>query len=232
VGALGTWTALSLACAGVGRLVLVDDDAVELGNLNRQVLFRHADVGRPKVDAAADALRAFNPDLEVATANLRVTGPADVAAVIAGSDLVVATADRPAFAIDRWVNAAAFAQHVPHVSASLVTPSVRVGPLVRPGITGCTECQHIAARREHPDHDALVAYRTRHLRPGPTIGSLSSLVGSILSNDAIHLLTGVATPATEGRVVMVDARDLTVTHERIRREPDCEVCASAIHRAA
>jgi bacteriocin biosynthesis cyclodehydratase domain-containing protein len=232
VGALGTWTALSLACAGVGRLVLIDDDEVELANLNRQVLFRLADLGRPKVDAAADALHAFHPGIDVVRANMRVGSPADVAAVIAGADLVIATADRPAFAIDTWVNRAAVAQGVPHVSASLLTPHVRVGPLVRPGVTGCTECQHIAARREHPEHDALIAYRTRHLRPCPTLGSLSALVGSILSNDAIHLLTGVATPATQGHAVMIDSRDLTVTKEPVDRDPGCEVCACAIRHAA
>ena len=228
VGALGTWTAQALACAGVGRLVLLDDDVVELGNLNRQILFRHADVGRPKVDAAADALRDYAPEIDLVLLRRRVAGPADVAAATGGADLVVATADDPPFAIDRWVNEAALAQGVPHVSASLLPPFVRVGPLVRPGVTGCFECQHLAARRENPDHDALVAYRERHRRLVPALGPLSALVGAILSNDAIHLLTGVATPATEGHAVLVDGRDLRVTREPVGREPGCAACATAI----
>jgi molybdopterin-synthase adenylyltransferase len=230
-GALGTWTALSLASAGVGRLVLVDDDAVELGNLNRQILFRTTDVGRPKVRAAAEALAALNPDVELVREPRRIRGTADVASVIDGADLVIATADDPPYAIDRWVNAAATAGGVPHVSAGLLPPAVRVGPLVRPGVTGCVECQHIAARRENPDHDALVAYRERHRRPGAAIGSLSALVGAILSTDAIHLLTGLATPATEGRALLVDTRDMSVTHEPVGREPGCDVCPTAISPA-
>ena len=229
VGALGTWTAQALACAGVGRLVLVDDDAVELGNLNRQVLFRLADVGRPKVDAAAEALAAADPALDLVRLRRRIAGPADAEAVIAGADLAISTADDPPYAIDRWVNAAAVARRVPHVSASLLPPHVRVGPLVRPGVTGCVECQHIAARRAHPEHDALIAYRSRHHRQAAALGSLSALVGSVLSTDAIHLLTGVATPATEGHSVLVDSRDLGVTREPVEREPGCEVCAVAIH---
>ena len=231
-GALGTWTAMALACAGVGRLVLVDDDVVELGNLNRQILFRHADVGRAKVDVAAEALTAYDPRVTVGRIGRRMTSAVDVASVIAGSDLVVATADDPPYAIDRWVNAAAFDHGIPHVGASLLPPSVRVGPLVRPGVTGCLECQHRAARREHPDHDALVAYRERHPRTTPALGSLSALVGSVLSTDAIHLLSGVATPATEGHALMIDSRDMTVTREPVAREPGCAVCGDAIRAAS
>lgn len=231
VGALGTWTAQALACAGIGRLVLVDDDLVELGNLNRQVLFRHADVGRPKVEAAAEALRAFDPDLDVVCRQRRIAGADDAAAVSEGADLVVATADDPPFAIDRWVNEATLRLGIPHVSASLLPPFVRLGPLVRPGVTGCFECRHHAARREFADHDALVAYRERHRRLVPALGSLSALVGSVLSTDAIHLLTGAATPATEGHAVLVDARDLTVTREPVAREPECQACGTAIPAA-
>ena len=132
-GALGSWTAAGLACAGVGRLVLVDDDTVELSNLNRQLLFRRSDVGRAKVDAAHDALEAFNADLVVERVPLRVRSAADVDRVAEGADLIVATADDPPYAIERWCNEVAFARGIPHVSASQFPPHVRVGPLVRPG---------------------------------------------------------------------------------------------------
>src|SRR5215207_5611700 len=62
-GGLGSWALCGLACAGVGTLVLVDDDEIDLSNLNRQLLYRAADVGRRKVEVAAEALSAFNPGL-------------------------------------------------------------------------------------------------------------------------------------------------------------------------
>src|SRR3954471_10011056 len=88
VGGLGTWTAAALACAGVGHLTLVDDDRVELSNLNRQFLYRHADLGRLKADAAADALAAFDPELELGVVPRRVAGPEDAERVAAAHDVV------------------------------------------------------------------------------------------------------------------------------------------------
>src|ERR1700723_1546097 len=64
-GGLGSPVALYLAAAGIGRLGLVDDDAVSLSNLQRQILFRTADVGRAKVDAAARTLKALNPGVQI-----------------------------------------------------------------------------------------------------------------------------------------------------------------------
>ena len=93
VGGLGTWTAAALACSGVGHLTLVDDDRIELSNLNRQFLYRHADIGRLKVEAAADALAAFDPALDLTTHALRVAGPEDADRIVAGHDFVVELAD-------------------------------------------------------------------------------------------------------------------------------------------
>ena len=223
-GALGSWTAAGLACAGVGRLVLVDDDTVELSNLNRQLLFRRADVGRRKVDAAADALTAFNPGLEVERVHTRIASAADVERLARGADLVVGTADHPPLQIARWLNAGCTAAGVPHVTAAQFGSMVRLGPLYRPGITGCHACEEQAARDAYPDYDALVAYRAERKIVAATMGPPSGLVGSVLSMDALHLITGAATPSTQGRALVVDMRDLSTTAEELVRREDCEVC--------
>jgi bacteriocin biosynthesis cyclodehydratase domain-containing protein len=223
-GGLGSWTAANLACTGLGHLVLVDDDTVALSNLNRQLLFRHADLGRRKVDAAADALRAFDPELRITRAHRRVRCVEDVLDLAEGADLIVATADHPPYAIVRWIDEASVRLGVPHVSAAQFPPQVRVGPLFVPGVTGCLHCQETAARREFPEYDALVRYREAHHRPAATVGPLSGLVGSLLATDAMHLITGVATPATQGRALVIDSRTLAVDVETATREPGCERC--------
>lgn len=223
-GGLGSWTAAGLACAGIGHLVLVDDDTVELSNLNRQILFSCDDVGARKVEVAAPKLSAFDPRLNVVAVAQRVASADDIFDVARGADLIVGTADSPPYEIARWINSAALRLGIPHVHAAQFPPYVRVGPLFRPGVTGCLSCQEHAARRDYPDYDAVVAYRQRRNAAAATLGSLSGLVGSILSNDAIHLLTGLATPATEATAIVIDGRDLTVHKEPVRIEPECEMC--------
>ncbi|CAA9514469.1 MAG: Molybdopterin-synthase adenylyltransferase [uncultured Solirubrobacteraceae bacterium] len=225
VGALGSWTAAGLACAGVGRLVLIDDDTVELSNLNRQLLYRRCDVGRPKVDAAADALAAFNPGIEIVRMHRRIDGADDVARVAAGSDLVVGTADHPPHEIARWLNRGCVAAGVPHVTASQFAPMVKVGPLFRPGVTGCLACAERSARDRYPDYDALVAYRQGRPIAGATLGPPSALIGAIISMDAVHLITGAATPSTQGRSLMFDVRDLSMRVEDVAQDDGCEVCS-------
>jgi bacteriocin biosynthesis cyclodehydratase domain-containing protein len=224
VGGLGSWALCALACAGVGRLTLVDDDTVALSNLNRQLLYRRCDVGRPKVDAAAEALLAFNPALRIETVRRRVRSAADAAAAVAGADFVVETADWPVHEIGRWINDACVRAGVPHVGAGQFPPRVRIGPTYVPGRTGCLLCQEAAMRRDFPLFDELVASRLAHAAPAPTLGPASGLVGSIIAMDVVHAVTGIADPATLGRALVVDLRTLGVTAEPVPRDPACALC--------
>lgn len=223
-GGLGSWTACGLACAGVGTLVLVDDDTVALSNLNRQLLFREADVGRPKVDVAAEALTAFNPRIEVRPVARRVRGAADVGELVAGSSLAIGTADWPPYEIGRWINEACVAAGVPFLTAGQSPPTIRVGPLHVPGETACLACQESATRRDFPLYDELVAFRRTHDSTAATLGPASGTIGSILAMEAVHHLTGAVTPATRGAGLVFDLRTLAARLEPVERDPECPVC--------
>jgi molybdopterin/thiamine biosynthesis adenylyltransferase len=225
VGGLGSWTLCGLACAGVGHVRLVDHDTIDLSNLNRQLLYRRDDVGRPKVDAATEAIAAFNPSIVVEALAERMSGPDDVARVIDGADLLVATADSPMYDLARWINRACLAAGVPWITAGQVPPLVRVGPLHIPGRTGCFECQERAARRSFALYDELAAWRQAHPTVATTLGWASGVIGSLLAGEVIHLLTGVCEPATIGTAVTVDLRTLQITRESVERDPGCPVCA-------
>ena len=144
-GALGSPVAMYLAGAGVGRLGIVDDDAVELSNLHRQLLHFTPDVGVPKAESAAAKLRFLNPDVVVEPYQTRVDA-ANAAAVVEGQDLVVDCSD--AFATRYAVNAACCAAGVPLVEAGVLGMSGLVMS-VKPGRTACYRCAfpHRAGRR-------------------------------------------------------------------------------------
>src|ERR1041385_2738103 len=91
-GGLGNPVALYLAAAGIGRLGLVDDDTVSLSHLQRQILFKTADIGRPKVEAGSQALKALNPGVEIVAHPVRLTA-ANVMDLLAGYDIVADGSD-------------------------------------------------------------------------------------------------------------------------------------------
>jgi bacteriocin biosynthesis cyclodehydratase domain-containing protein len=224
VGGLGTWAALSLACCGVGELTLVDGDVVELSNLNRQVLFTEADLGRPKVAAATAALWRFNRRVRVVPVVRTLGTPAEIAEAVRGSSFVIDAADRPAHDIERWVNEACFQHGVPYMTMSHFPPFARVGPMYIPGETGCFNCQERAYRRSYELYDHLVDQRRGVPSPAATLGPVCAFVGGQVALDVVHQLTGLCEPASKGSVRVFDTRTLTITADPVPRDPRCEVC--------
>ncbi|MEV0172199.1 ThiF family adenylyltransferase [Streptomyces sp. NPDC050803] len=201
LGGAGGIAAQGLVASGVGRLHCVDPDVVELSNLNRQLLYREQDIGRPKVDAALESLRALNTDVEVTGARQEIRGPEDLERLLrrtpaqeqdAAHDLLVLSADRPA-ALRRWANRACLATRTPWVEGGYRGPHITVGVYV-PGRGACFEC--------HRDQDA--AARDLRLAPGqdeesvsprmewgPVNAATATLSAGLLVHAAISALTGV-----------------------------------------
>jgi bacteriocin biosynthesis cyclodehydratase domain-containing protein len=224
VGGLGGWSAWSLACTGVGSMLLVDGDRVELSNLNRQTLYTEADIGRPKVETAAERLGAFNSSIELETVCERVDGEEGIAELIAGCDVVIDAADWPAHEIEQWVNNACFAAGVPYITMSHFPPIARVGPLYVPGETGCFACQVAGYRRSYPMFDTAIEQRRAKPSPAATLGPACALIGGQIGLDVLHLLTGLAEPSTLGTGHIYDLRTMNVEREEVVPEPNCPVC--------
>jgi bacteriocin biosynthesis cyclodehydratase domain-containing protein len=224
VGGLGGWSALSLACCGIGEMLLVDGDRVEESNLNRQVLYTEADIGRLKVEAASERLAAFNSRMRLETIPARVDGENAIAGLIDGYDLVIDAADWPAHEIEQWCNAACFAAEIPYITMSHFPPIARVGPLYVPGVTGCFACQVAAYRRSYPMFDVAIEQRRAKPSPAATLGPACGLIGGQVGLDVMHHLTGLAEPSTQGVGHIYDLRTMDVEREPVVPEPDCPVC--------
>jgi bacteriocin biosynthesis cyclodehydratase domain-containing protein len=226
VGGLGGRVAWELACCGIGHLLLIDGDRVELSNLNRQIQYTEAENGSRKVDAMAARLRAFNAGVHVATVARRMESQVQLADYIAGADVVVDTADWPAFEIESWCNAACFEAGIPHIGMAQIPPTVRIGPLYVPGVTGCHECQRIAWRRAYPLFDIAIEQRKGKPYTAATLGPASGLIGAQIGMDILHFITGLAKPASLNTACLYDLRTMEVRRELVVREPDCPVCSS------
>jgi bacteriocin biosynthesis cyclodehydratase domain-containing protein len=224
-GGLGTWALGGLACAGVGRLVLIDPDAVERSNLNRQLLYREADVGRAKVDAAADWVRSFDSRIAVEPVRARIESPGDLAPHLAGAGFLVQAADWPPYELGRWVNDACLAAGVPHITAAQQPPLLRIGPTYGAAGRPCFACHEQQVRAAFPLYDALAEHRRRAGADATTLGPASGIVGALIAQEVMHgLLTGTGGLATAGTAVLLDLRTLELRRERVLADPGCPAC--------
>lgn len=211
-GGLGSPVAAYLAASGVGRIVLADDDVVELGNLQRQLLHTTERVGWPKARSGRHMLADLNPEVRVEAVEQRLQGEA-LSRAVSGVDLVLDCCDN--FATRHAVNRACAQHRKPLVSGAAIRFSgqVAVFDLRRDG----SPCYHCLFPENDPVQEANCA-TTGVLAP------LVGVIGSMQAIEAIKLLAEVGEPA-EGRLLCFDALAAQWHEVRFERDPGCAVCA-------
>ncbi len=211
-GGLGSPAALYLAAAGVGTLGLLDSDAVELSNLQRQVLFRTADLGQPKAVAGAARLAELNPQIRIDAHAVELTA-ANAAALVGQYDLVLDGSDR--LATRYLVNDACVLLCRPLVSAAIHRFEGQLLTYL-PGASACYRCAFPNGRH------AIVA----NCATAGVLGVLPGVLGTLQATEALKLITGIGTPLA-GRLLTYDALDMRFAEFRIARRHDCAVCGES-----
>jgi len=208
-GGLGSPAALYLAAAGVGTMGIVDFDRVDISNLQRQLLHRNQDIGRPKVDSAADTIHAVNPDISVI--KLPVALRSDNALdILKDFDIVVDGSDN--FPTRYLVNDACVMLGKPCVHGSIFLFEGQASTFV-PG-KGCYRCLYPT-----PPPPGMVP----SCAEAGVLGVLPGIVGSIQAVETIKLILGLGNTLT-GRLLMFDALDMDFRQVKVRRNPNCPVC--------
>jgi sulfur-carrier protein adenylyltransferase/sulfurtransferase len=209
VGGLGSPAALYLAASGVGTLGLVDCDRVDASNLQRQVLFDSAGIGRNKVEVARERLLALNPYVDVRAHELEVRA-ATVLELLRGYDIVLDGTDR--IATRYTVNDACVLLHKPLVSAAIHRFEGQVMTYL-PGRSPCYRCLY----PEVPE-DVVPS-----CADAGVLGVLPGVVGALQATEAIKLIVGMGQPLN-GRLLVYDALDVSMREFRFERRLDCAVC--------
>jgi len=209
-GGLGSPAAMYLAAAGIGRLVIVDDDAVELANLQRQILHRSADVGRPKVESARRELEALNPEIHVDSRALHVD-EGNLDELVSGADVVLDGSDN--FATRYAVNAACVAAGKPLVTGSVIRWEGQI-TVIRPGAgSPCYACLFPPDATEEAEPCAQAGI----------VAPLPGVIGAMQALEAMKILGGVG-ETLEGRLLGFDARIARWAERRYTKDPACSVC--------
>lgn len=210
-GGLGSPVALYLGSAGVGHITLVDDDVVDLTNLQRQIAHSMARMGQPKVESAAQAIAALNPDVRVTCIQARADA-ARLHSLVADADVVLDCCDN--FATRQAVNAACMAHGKPLVSGAAVRFDGQLAVFdPRDSASPCYAC---VFPPESPPEETRCATLGVF---APVVG----IIGSLQAAEALKLICGAGRTAT-GRLLMLDGRTLQFTEMGLPRDPACPVC--------
>ena len=206
LGGLGSPAAMYLAAAGMGHLILVDDDTVDLSNLQRQILHGTPDIGRPKTASAADSLRRLNPDVKLTLIDRRLEGEA-LREQVRRADVVLDGSDN--FATRFAVNDACVAEGVPLVSGAAIRMEGQVSVFRNDGTGPCYRCLYT-------DEGELDTACSTNGVLAPVVG----IIGSIQATEALKLLTGIG-DTLHGRLLLLDALHMDWRTLKLKPDPAC-----------
>ncbi|HMU12680.1 MAG: ThiF family adenylyltransferase [Bacteroidetes bacterium] len=207
LGGVGHQVALSLAASGVGSLVLVDDDVVEESNLHRQVLFTHADVRRPKVDAAREGLLRIAPACHVQVCRAMVGSQEQWRSIIAtfpGTRYVMISADRPVQLVS-WISTARAEFHYHAIKCGYMGVQGIIGPMVGPDTSGYDEL--FESWGPLVDAQTSAVKRINEMAVAPTMAASNAIMANIAALELIKHITGVGGLRLMGCRLLLDLRD-------------------------
>jgi len=219
-GGLGSPSILYLAAAGVGTIGVVDDDAVDLSNLQRQVLHGTADLGRPKVDSARDAVAAINPDVRVVTHAERINR-SNVMEIMSGYDIVADGSDN--FATRFLINDACFFQKKTLVSAAILRFDAQIAtyrPFPGPGGEEPGPCYRCIFREAPPEGQIPTCAEAG------VMGALCGMVGSFQATEVIKEILGIG-ESLAGSLMILDGLGAMFRKISVKRDAGCPLCGDA-----
>ncbi len=209
-GGLGSPSSLYLAAAGVGTIGIIDDDVVDASNLQRQVIHNTDRIGMPKSESARLTLTALNPDVEVIEYRERLTSD-NIDRIIAGYDVIIDGTDN--FPTRYLLNDASLIHKIPVVHASIFRFEGQL-TVFKPFEGPCYRCLF----PEPPPAELAPS-----CAEGGVLGVLPGIMGTLQATEALKLLLGIGEPLV-GRLLLVDALDMSFHEVQLRRDPNCPVC--------
>jgi adenylyltransferase/sulfurtransferase len=210
LGGLGSPACLYLAAAGVGQLILVDADKVELSNLNRQILHSTPGLGNPKAASGSETLRALNPEVETRV-HIRRISDDSIADLAQGADLMLDCLDN--FETRFVLNRHSLKTGIPFIHAAVEGLEGRLA-LLHPPATPCLRC--------------LVPVEPPRPAPPPVLGATPGVMGALQALEALKFLTGLGEPLA-GQLLVFDGRTMEFRKAKLSYDKDCVECG-AFHK--
>lgn len=210
-GGLGSAAIAYLAAAGIGKIGIVEPDRVELSNLQRQILFETADIGRPKASAARDRIQEINPDCQVELFAERLTTE-NANNLVKNFDIVVDGSDN--FATRFAVSAACLQEKKTLVSAAISRFSAQISTF-KPYLGGNNPCYRCLVP-QMPEHEITCAQEG-------IVGPLAGMLGSMQALEVIKELLAIG-ESLSGKLLIIDALTMNIRKVTLSRDLGCVFC--------
>lgn len=222
-GGIGNWIALNLVGLGLKKIRLIDPDIIEESNLTRQVLFSECDVGKLKVDVAATQLKQRNKNLFVEPINTMVT-KGNAPGLIQDTNFVVLSADKPFFAIQKWLNEACLQLKIPLLNVGYAAGDGLMGPLVIPGVAACLACAGYFDENNYylKDSNEAEAFSSRF--KAPSFACLNSLISCMASYEIVKFFLHFGECITVNHAVRINPLDFTIKKIYCEKGSTCNAC--------
>lgn len=226
LGAVGTWVACNLAQSGVGTILLMDKDVVEVTNLHRQFGYTEDTIGQMKVDVLGKRLKEYNPKLSIKKnysyldeLSLREYDNDNI-------DLIINCADKPNVdTTSLWVGEYAMRRSIPHIVGGGYNLHLSlIGQTIIPQKTACVKCFQKTLEEENtidPNRVKKLAIKNRKVG---SFAPMCSIIASMIGMEALKVLSGVVTPSNINRRGEFDIKTMSITYRNFERREDCEWC--------
>ena len=213
MGGLGCPAAMYLSAAGVGHLIIADDDTVEITNLQRQIAHEQSNLGESKVSSAEATLKGLNPDVRITQINNRLEGDL-LEKVVVSADVVVDASDN--FNTRFAVNQSCLKNKKPLVSGAAIRMEGQVAVFDSENPESpCYQCLY----SECGDDDASCSQNG-------VMAPLVGIIGSVQAMETIKLITGIGNSLV-GRLLLLDATAMQWREMKLPRDPSCPACGGS-----
>ncbi|MCG3216841.1 MAG: HesA/MoeB/ThiF family protein [Candidatus Heimdallarchaeota archaeon] len=224
VGAIGSYVGTILVSSGIGKLILIEYDTIEISNLNRQLLYHAKDVGKSKAEIAAKKLRLINPDIEIDWINKKME---EVSVTIyEEADVIIGCLDT--FIGRRWINSMAARVQKPLILGGMFAFLGDVQVII-PEVTPCFECQPLIPDEELAQACTPFGEERKKDReeieeepPLPAVATLSSIIGGFMAQETLKILLGLGSNIEN--YLFYDGLNNATTIIPLAKSEDCPVC--------
>lgn len=222
-GGIGNWIALNLVGLGIKKIRLIDPDIIEESNLTRQVLFSENDIGKLKVDVVKNQLQQRNKHLLVEAIS-EVVNENNVSRLIENTDFVVLSADKPFFAIQKWLNKSCLSLNIPLLNVGYAAGDGLMGPLVMPGLSACLACAGYFNDSNYYLNESKEAEEFSNRFKAPSFACLNSLISCMASYEIVKFFLGFGECITINYAIRINPLDFTIKKIYCDKSKTCIAC--------